>query len=168
MTFDCIPLERLRFESTMSFEQTLALIDEGIGHPDMARLSQQLTAAESASEFNRLVHNAVGSADLMEFLRIDLGVALRINRDVKPSRIIRIIAGNPVIMEQLTRSVPDAGSYAPVTILVYELRDRVCVCYDTMQSLLAPYGSSEAIDAARALDAKVIKLLSRCESEARP
>ncbi len=52
------------------------------------------------------------------------------------------------------------GSYAPVTILVYEGSDGVHLCYDTMASLLSSYESAEAIEVARSLDAKVIKLLN--------
>ncbi len=64
---------------------------------------------------------AVGSADLMEFLRLDLGAAIKKDPAAKSFRIVRIIAGNPLIMKQMVERVPDAGSYAPVTILVYEM-----------------------------------------------
>ena len=37
-------------------------------------------------------------------------------------RLVRLIAGNPVTMGQMTRRVPAAGSYAPVTILIQERR----------------------------------------------
>ena len=37
--------------------------------------------------------------------------------------MLRIIAGNPVTMSKMTATVPDAGSYAPVTILVVERPD---------------------------------------------
>jgi hypothetical protein len=36
-------------------------------------------------------------------------------------RLVRLIAGNPVTMGQMTRHLPAAGSYAPVTILIQEL-----------------------------------------------
>ena len=55
--------------------------------------------------------------------------------------------------------VPDAGSYAPVTILVYEREDGVHVSYDTMASYLAAYGDERAIKVAKDLDAKVLRLL---------
>lgn len=61
------------------------------------------------------------------------------------------------IMKEMTKYVADAGSYAPVTILVDERAD-----YDRMASLLAPYGSPAAIVAARDLDSKIETLLSEC------
>jgi hypothetical protein len=67
----------------------------------------------------------------------------------------RLIMGNPLIMQQMARHVPDAGSYAPVTVLVDERSDGVHISYDRMASLLASYGSSDALAVARDLDKKV-------------
>jgi hypothetical protein len=72
----------------------------------------------------------------------------------------RLIMGNPLIMQQMARHVPDAGSYAPVTVLVDERSDGVHISYDRMASLLASYGSGNALTVARDLDKKVETLLS--------
>jgi hypothetical protein len=55
----------------------------------------------------------------------------------------------------MVRLVPDAGSYAPVTILVDERADGVHLSYDKMASLLASYGNLGALAAARDLDSKI-------------
>jgi uncharacterized protein (DUF302 family) len=73
--------------------------------------------------------------------------------------MIRIIAGNPMIMRGMTQSVPAAGAYAPVTILIYQFGGDVHVCYDTLSSLLAAYDSPEARQIARDLDNKVVRLI---------
>ena len=99
-------------------------------------------------------------ADLMEFLRLDLGAALRMDPAVAAYKIVRIIAGNPLIMKQMAEHVPDAESYAPVTILVYEREDGVHVSYDTMASYLAGCGNEKALQVARDLEAKVVRLLT--------
>jgi hypothetical protein len=65
-------------------------------------------------------------------------------------------------MKEMVKHVPDAGSYAPVTILVDERPDGVRVSYDKMESYLLPYGSSEALTVARSLDAKITNLLREC------
>jgi hypothetical protein len=44
-------------------------------------------------------------------------------------------------MTEMAKHVPDAGSYAPVTVLVDERQDGVHLSYDRMLSLLAPYGT---------------------------
>jgi hypothetical protein len=75
------------------------------------------------------------------------------------SRIIRLVIGNPLIMKEMAKRVPDAGSYAPVTVLVDERADGVHISYDRMSSLLAPYENPDALKVARELDAKVEHLL---------
>jgi hypothetical protein len=50
--------------------------------------------------------------------------------------------------------------YAPVTILVDERADGVHLSYDSMESLLAPYGNGAALQVARDLDVKVETLLA--------
>jgi hypothetical protein len=63
-------------------------------------------------------------------------------------------------MQAMARHIPDAGSYAPVTLLIDERTDGVHLSYDTMASLLAPYGHPEALHVARDLDVKVGELLA--------
>jgi hypothetical protein len=62
-------------------------------------------------------------------------------------------------MKEMAKHVPDAGSYAPVTILVDERPDGVHLTYDKMASLLAPYQNAEALAVARNLDLKIETLL---------
>jgi uncharacterized protein (DUF302 family) len=69
--------------------------------------------------------------------------------------------GNPLIMKQMAEHVPDAGSYAPVTILVSEREDGVHLSYDSMSSYLVPYQNAQSLEVARALDEKVIALLQQ-------
>jgi uncharacterized protein (DUF302 family) len=159
MTTREIVVERLTFESKRPFQEVLAALDKGIGRKNFADLRRSMDEAASYEEFASVIHDAVGSADLMEFMRLDLGSALRRNPQAVPYNIVRIIAGNPLIMAQMTEHVPDAGSYAPVTILVYEREDGVHVSYDTMRSYLASSGNEKALQMAEELDAKVIRLL---------
>ena len=63
-------------------------------------------------------------------------------------------------MREMVKHVPDAGSYAPVTILIDERPDGVYLSYDRMASLLAPYKNAEALKVAKDLDAKVEALLA--------
>ena len=62
-------------------------------------------------------------------------------------------------MKEMAKTVPDAVSYAPVTILVDERADGVHLSYDSMESLIAPYGNDAAVMVARELDAKIEGLL---------
>ncbi len=64
-------------------------------------------------------------------------------------------------MKRMVEQVPEAGSYAPVTILIYERSGKVALGYHTIESLLTSYQNSPALEVANDLDAKVIKLLKQ-------
>jgi uncharacterized protein (DUF302 family) len=155
-----VVVERVTFVSERSMDEVLSLLDKGIGRPNFAEIGRRMTEAATFEAYTSVIQGAVGSADLMEFLRLDLGLALRKDPAAKAYKIVRIIAGNPLIMKQMVEHVPDAGSYAPVTILVYEREDGVHVSYDTMASYLASSGNEKALQVAKDLDAKVIRLLN--------
>jgi hypothetical protein len=72
---------------------------------------------------------------------------------------IRAVFPDQEPIERSFMHVPDAGSYAPVTVLVDERADGVHLSYDRMASLLAPYGNRDALEVARDLDRKVEDLL---------
>ena len=91
----------------------------------------------------------------MEFMRFDAGEVLRKEQGGRGPRILRLVVGNPLIMKEMARTVPDAAAYAPVTILVDERGDGVHLPYDSMESLIALYGSQAALAVARDLDAKI-------------
>jgi uncharacterized protein (DUF302 family) len=106
----------------------------------------------------------------MSFLQLDLDHALTIDPQANQGgcRLVRLIAGNPVTMGQMTRHVADAGSYAPVTILLQETPDgRTRVAYDTVASAIAPYHDGAASEVAERLDTEVLELL-RQVTGARP
>jgi len=53
----------------------------------------------------------------MRFWQLDLDNALTLDPEAPDwtgRRLVRLIAGNPVTMGQMTRHAADAGSYAPV------------------------------------------------------
>jgi Domain of unknown function DUF302 len=155
-----IAVERVTFVSKRSLEEVLSGLDKGIGRPNFRELGRRLSETATFSEYEAIIHGVVGNADLLEFMRLDLGSVLRKDPAVAAYKIVRIIAGNPLIMKQMTERVPDAGSYAPVTILVYEREDGVHVSYDTMASHLADCGDEKALQVAKDLDAKVLRLLT--------
>jgi uncharacterized protein (DUF302 family) len=92
-------------------------------------------------------------------MQLDHGAVLRKETGRNTPRIIRFIMGNPLIMKEMAKHVPEAGSYAPVTVLVDERADDVHLSYDRMASFLAPYGNREALEVARDLDRKIEDLL---------
>src|SRR5260370_34623229 len=95
----------------------------------------------------------------MEFVRFDSGDVLRKETGGKGPKMLRLVVGNPLIMKEMAKVVPDAASYAPVTILADQRADGVHLSYDLMASLLAPYGHEVALQVAQDLDAKIEDLL---------
>jgi uncharacterized protein (DUF302 family) len=105
----------------------------------MSAFGKNVAAANTFAELEKIVQEATGPSELMEFMRF--------------------IVGNPVTMSRMLQHVPDAGSYAPITILIDERPDGVHLSYDRMASFLAAYGNAEALKVARDLDSKVERLL---------
>jgi uncharacterized protein (DUF302 family) len=155
-----VQVQRVSVVSTQPFDQVVARIDEQIGHPDMAAFRKSFAAARNEGEMVKVVEPVTRPNGIMEFTRFDLGEVLRKESGATTPRILRIVAGNPLIMKEMVKHVPDAGSYAPVTILIAERPDGVHISYDRMASYLAPYGNSDALKVARDLDAKIEAVLT--------
>jgi uncharacterized protein (DUF302 family) len=161
-----IMMQRWSVTSQKPFDDVVAAVQEKIGRPSMLEFVAKMTAATSYDEMQKVVHESVGEIGLMEFMRLDHGAVLRKAGDGGNRKSVRLIMGNPLIMQSMTRLVPDAGSYAPVTVLIDQRPDGVHLSYDEMASVLAPYGNAEALKIARDLDAKVKGLLERASNEA--
>jgi uncharacterized protein (DUF302 family) len=156
-----VHVQRHTWTSTRSFDDVLADVEAGLGHPDFREESEQLRAAATWDEFQTIVAGNTGSVGLAVFLQLDLGVALAADPEAHPRRIVRIIAGNPVTMSSIVRGTPQAGASVPVTILIFEDGPVVHIQYDAVSSALGAEPLADTATRASALDAKVIELLRR-------
>ena len=156
-----VSVQRVSVVSSRPFQQVVRRLTATIGHPDIDAFHKALAAATTVAELEVVVRGATGSSDLMEFVRFDAGEILRKERGGQGPKILRLVVGNPIIMKEMAKAVPDAASYAPVTILVDERADGVHLSYDSMVSLIAPYGSQAALAVARKLDEKIEGLLKK-------
>jgi uncharacterized protein (DUF302 family) len=154
-----VNMKRWSITSQRPFDAVVAAVEEAIGRPKMIEFVAKMTAAASYEEMQTVVRDSVSEIGLMEFMRLDHGAVLRKVGCDGNRKSIRLILGNPLIMQSMTRLVPDAGSYAPVTVLIDQRPNGVHLSYDEMASVLAPYGNAEALKIARDLDAKVKRLL---------
>jgi hypothetical protein len=154
-----IRVRRFTVISSRPFDEVVRRLTATVGLPDTNAFHDAIASATNVAELEKVVHGAIGSSDLMEFARFDAGEVLRKLQGGRGPKILRLVVGNPLIMKEMARTVPDAASYAPVTILVDERADGVHLSYDSMASLLAPYGSQSALAVAMDLDAKVESLL---------
>ncbi len=157
-----VVVRRHVFDSDRPFQDVLDGIFGGISRPDIGPLFSNLAASTSYEQLSSLVRQAQGTAGLMLFLQLDLDTALALDPQARGQagrRLIRLIAGNPVTMGQMTRHVPDAGSYAPVTILIQQTPGGTRVACDSVASALGPYHDAAASQVARRLDTEVLGLL---------
>jgi len=154
-----VPVRRTSVVSSRPFDEIVRRLTATIGRPDMDAFHSAIAAATTAADLEEVVQGAIGSSNLMEFVRFDAGAVLRKERNGRGPKILRLVVGNPLIMKEMAKTVPDAAAYAPITILVDERADGVHLSYDSMASLLAPYGSQAALLVASDLDTKIEGLL---------
>jgi uncharacterized protein (DUF302 family) len=154
-----IEVERFSLISSKPFDQVVAVLYASIGHPDVAEFGRSTHEARSFAELKSAVEKGLSPVGLMLFMQLDHGAILRKETGRETPKMIRFVIGNPLIMKEMVKHVPDAGSYAPVTVLVDERADGVHLSYDRMASFLAPYGNRDALEVARDLDRKIEDLL---------
>jgi len=156
-----IEVERFSLISSKPFDQVVAVLYASIGHPDMAEFGRSTHEARSFAGLKSAVEKGLSTVGLMLFMQLDHGAILRKETGRETPKMIRFVIGNPLIMKEMVKHVPDAGSYAPVTVLVDERADGVHLSYDRMASFLAPYGNRDALEVARDLDKKIEDLLQK-------
>ena len=159
MAIKKVEIERLTLKSSKPFEAVVTALRAAVGQPDIVEFIKETRSARTFSDLESTVQKGLSPKGLMLFMELDHGGVLRKETGLATPKIVRFLIGNPLIMKEMARHVPDAGSYAPVTILVDERPDGVHLSYDTMSSLLASYGNPKALAVARDLDLKIENLL---------
>src|SRR4029077_3385211 len=120
-------------------------LNASIGHPDMAEFGKSTHEACSFADLKSAIEKGLSAASLMVLILLDHAAAVHKETGRHTPRIIRFVIGNPLIMMEMAKNVPDAGSYAPVTVLVDERADGVHLSYDRVASFLAAYGNRDAL-----------------------
>ncbi len=155
-----INVKRVCFVSQKPFREILEAIAGAVGHPKMDELWKKIFMARTVDEVDEIMRKVVGPSGLIEFLRFDHGGIIHKGKAGNAPGMLRLVVGNPSIMRRMAERVPDAGSYAPVTILIDERPDGTHLSYDRMTSFLETYGNGEVLVVAKELDAKVETLLA--------
>lgn len=154
-----VEIERFSVTTARTFEAVVTALKAGIGRLDLDAFAKESKGPGSFAELENVISRDMGRTGLMLFLELDHGAVLRKETGLQQPRMVRFVIGNPLVMRKMAKHVPDAGSYAPVTVLVDERPDGVHLSYDRMTSFLAPYGNSDASKIAQQLDLKVETLL---------
>jgi uncharacterized protein (DUF302 family) len=159
MAITKVEVERVNVISSKPFEKIVEALRAAVGQPDMSGFATATAGAGTFAELESAVRKGLGRTDLMLFMELDHGAILRKETGKAVPKIVRFVVGNPLIMKEMAKHVPDAGSYAPVTVLIDERADGVHLSYDRMASFLARWRNSEALAVARDLDSKIEALL---------
>jgi uncharacterized protein (DUF302 family) len=159
MTTKRVEMERFSVVYSKPFHEILTSLKSELGRPDIEEFARATKSARTFAELEDVVRKGLGKKELILFMEFDLGAILRKETGLDTPKIVRLVIGNPLIMKEMAKHVPDAGSYAPVTILVDERKDGVHLSYDRMASLLAPYRNAEALAVAQDLDARIERLI---------
>ena len=183
--FSIQPFEakRVRFESTRSFDEVLlhlrALVGTAIprkgNQPESGEdtrepietLGEAYLAAMQAlggithEHFEHVVRSQVGESDFMLFHEINHGEWLPIFGIQR--KMVRWILGNPLIAITMIRHDITAGLFAPVEVLLVENEsgNGSTVIYDLPSSLIVIEHHPALLEAARVLDQKLERLVSR-------
>ena len=152
-------IERLSLTSSKPFEAVVTALKTAVGRLNLVEFANASKGTSTFAEMENVIRRDLGKTGLMLFMELDHGAVLRKETGLDTPKIVRLVIGNPLVMKEMAKHVPDAGSYAPVTVLVDERQDGVHLSYDKMASLLAPYGNADALAVARDLDSKVENLL---------
>ena len=155
-----INVERVNVTSRKSLQEVLSKFDAAVGHPNIEEFWKHVAGTKTNLEMEELVQSALGPSGFMEFSRFDHGGVVHKGQSGDHPKVFRLVIGNPLIMREMVKHVPDAGSYAPVTILIDERPDGVHISYERVAGFLAPYENAEALKVAKDLDAKVESLLA--------
>jgi uncharacterized protein (DUF302 family) len=155
-----IEIERFSVTTSKPFETVVAALKSGVGRLDLTDFANASKSSGPFAELEKVINRDMGKDGLMLFLEFDHGAVLRKETGRDKPKIVRLVIGNPLVMKEMAKHVPDAGSYAPVTVLVDERPDGVHLSYDKMTSLLGPYGNPDALKVAQELDLKVERLLN--------
>src|SRR5215475_14186673 len=110
-----VEIERFSVTSSKPFEDVLAELKAAVGRPDMAEFGSEIRGLRTFAELESAVHRRLGRSELMMFMELDQGTILRLETGLEKPKIVRLLIGNPLIMKEMAKSVPDTGSYAPVT-----------------------------------------------------
>src|SRR5262249_43626505 len=102
-------VRRFSVVSSRPFEEIVRSLPATIGHPNMNAFRSAVASARTVADLEEVVQWAVGSSDLMEFVRFDAGEILRKELGGQGPKILRLVVGNPLIMKEMAKTVPDAA-----------------------------------------------------------
>jgi hypothetical protein len=85
-----------------------------LAQPNIAELMKAARGAWTFAELEQVMGEALGGKEPLIFMDLDEREILRRETGLDRPKIVRLLIGSPLIMKDMVKHVPDAGSYAPV------------------------------------------------------
>src|SRR6476646_394043 len=104
-----INVDRATVTSRESLQDVLSKLDAAVGHPNIEEFWKRVTAAKTNLEMEKMVQSALGPSGFMEFARFDHGGVVHKGESGGHPKVFRLVIGNPLIMREMVKHVPDAG-----------------------------------------------------------
>src|ERR1700675_2279776 len=150
-----IEVERFSLTTSRPFESVVCALKSSIGQLDLAAFASASRSSGTFAELEEVINRNMGESGLMLFLEFDHGAVVRKETGLAKPKIMRLVIGNPLVMKEMAKHVPDAVSYAALTLLVDERIDAVHLSYDNRTSFLSSYENPDVRKVARELYSKV-------------
>ena len=153
---------RVRVESTRSFEEVLLNLQQVVGKTTIPQGSpQEPGEVPTREQFEQAIQSQVGESDFTLFFAMDYGQWLPLFGIQR--KVMRWILGNPLIAITMIQHDITASLFAPVELLLVENEsgEGSTVIYDLPSSLMVIEPNPALLAAARVLDQKLEKLVSR-------
>src|SRR5580704_14039059 len=113
-----VEVERFSLTTSRPFESVVCALKASIGHLDLAAFASASKSSGTLADLEEVITRNMGESGLTLFLEFDHGAADRKETGRTKPKIMRLVSGNPLVMKEMANRVPDAGSYAPVTVRV--------------------------------------------------
>src|SRR6266446_10950659 len=103
-----IAVERVSFTSRKSLRRVLSKFDTAVGRPNIEEFWNRVAATKTRLEMEKVVESTLGPSGFMEFARFDHGGVVHKGESGDYSKVFRLVIGNPLIMREMVKHVPDA------------------------------------------------------------
>lgn len=166
--FQTIPFtgQRLRFQSSNSFDQTLARLLSDVGEKPV-NINEIAMRNPTWESYQQEIQSHVGVSGFILFARLDHGVWIKkagIERNV-----LRLIIGNPLIAITMIRHDIVAGLFAPIELLLTDEPDGAsAIVYLKPSSMMVIESNPLLLEAAIELDIKLEAMVRKavaCQSD---
>src|SRR5258708_39161726 len=112
-----IEVERFSVTSSEPFEEVVAALKAGVGHLDLVAFAAESQAPRAFADLENVINRRMGATGLMLFLEFDHGAVLRKESGLDVPKVVRLVIGNPLVIQAMAKHVPDPRAYAPVSVL---------------------------------------------------